>query len=96
MKDKVNLDLVLEMQRDIERLGYDEYLRLLSHALMGLSESADKMNKREVSERWEGRSAMVDELIANDVKRFTQHIGGLVGLRGIDIKKDGWPFFKNK
>jgi len=67
---KNNLDLVKEMASDIKKLGFDEYLRLLSYALLQLSESAEKMNKREESERWEMRSLEVDGLTAWEINTF--------------------------
>ena len=65
--ERTDLSITLEIAGDIKSIGYQEYLFLLGQALMQLSESASDMNKREESERWESRSAEVDELVANDV-----------------------------
>ena len=70
IKGKTNLTTVLGIASDIERIGYLEYLFTVAQALMQLSESADDMNKRKESERWESRSVNIDEVVANDVLRY--------------------------
>jgi len=68
-KESTNLDIILKIASTIQQLGYIEYLSLFSHALVQLSESANDMNKKEESEKWESRSVEVDELIAHDIKK---------------------------
>lgn len=80
-KERDNLNIVKETAFLIERIGYWEYLRLLTHSLMQLSDSAHEINKKVESEAWESRACEIDEVIAKDVKNFNDDVGEFLRKR---------------